>query len=44
MYNFILNMWRIGRMTEAEVRASVTKLYITAEQAETILATPQAGV
>lgn len=37
MYNFALNMYRMGRMTADEVRAFVAKGYITEAQAETIL-------
>ena len=40
-YNFILNQWIMGK-DETYVRNAETKGYITAEEAETILATPQA--
>ncbi|MGI5857603.1 MAG: hypothetical protein ACOX64_14280 [Candidatus Merdivicinus sp.] len=39
-YNFVLSMWVAGTITEEKVRSYVPK-YITAEQAEMILATPQ---
>ena len=39
-YNFILSMWVAGTINEEKVRSYVPK-YITAEQAEMILATPQ---
>lgn len=39
-YNFILSMWVAGTIDEAKVRAYVPR-FITAEQAEMILATPQ---
>ena len=40
MYNFILSMWVAGTINEAKVMSYVPK-FITAEQAEIILATPQ---
>lgn len=43
MYNFILNMWIMKRYTETNISNCVTKGYITQEQADTILATPQEG-
>lgn len=39
-YNFVRNMWTAGTIDEAKVRSYVPK-YITAEQSETILATPR---
>lgn len=39
-YNFVLSMWVAGTINEKKVRSYVPK-YITAEQAEMILATPQ---
>ena len=39
-YNFVRNMWISGTIDEAKVRSYAPK-YITAEQADTILATPQ---
>lgn len=42
MYGFILNMWIMGRITATQVQAYVTKGYITQEEANMILATPQA--
>lgn len=39
-YNFILSMWVAGTINEEKVRAYAPK-FITNEQAELILATPQ---
>ncbi len=39
-YNFILSMWVAGKIDEAKVRSYVPK-FITEEEAELILATPQ---
>lgn len=39
-YAFILNLWVMKKITEAQVRAYVP-VYITSEEAEMILATPQ---
>ncbi len=41
MYNFILNMWVMRKIDEAKVLSYVTKGYITQEEANMILATPQ---
>lgn len=41
MYNFILIQWQLGVFTTARVQAAVTKGYITQDEANTILATPQ---
>lgn len=41
MYNFILNMWILKRIDETKVQSYVQKGYITAEEANMILATPQ---
>lgn len=38
MYNFLLALWRKGKITEAEIRLSVGK-YITQAQADKILKT-----
>lgn len=40
MYGFILNMWIMKRIDENRVR-SYTPLYITQEECDMILATPQ---
>lgn len=40
MYQFILNQWILGKIDADKVRSYVPK-WITQEQAETILATPQ---
>lgn len=42
MYNFILNMWIMGRYSETQIQAAVSKGYITQQEANMILATPQA--
>lgn len=42
MYNFILSMWVAGTISEAKVR-SYCPLFITSEQRDIILATPQIG-
>ena len=39
-YNFILSMWVAGTITEEKVRSYAPR-FITAEQAELILATPR---
>lgn len=41
MYNFILNCWKLGKVTEDDVQAFVGKGYITKEQAAEILAAPK---
>lgn len=41
MYNFILNMWIMHRIDQAKVQSYVAKGYITQEEADMILATPQ---
>lgn len=40
MYNFIKNQWIMRKIDEAKVRSYVPK-YITEEQANEIIATPQ---
>lgn len=40
MYNFILNMWIMRRISEAKVRSYVP-VYISQEECDMILATPQ---
>lgn len=40
MCGFLLKMWQIGKLDTAKVRAYAPR-YITAEQAEEILRTPQ---
>jgi len=42
MYQFILNMWVFGRVTEEQVNSYVGKGFITQDEANQILATPQA--
>lgn len=37
----LLNLWVTRRATQATIDGAVTKGWITAEQAQTILATPQ---
>ena len=41
MYQFILNMWIMRKANEEYVRACATKGYITQQEADIILATPQ---
>jgi uncharacterized membrane protein YwzB len=41
MYNFILNMWVMGRIDAIKVQSYVTKGYITQAEADMIIATPQ---
>lgn len=41
MYQFILNMWTFGNITEQQVNSYVTKGFIDQKQAEQILATPK---
>ncbi len=41
MYDFILNMWIMRRKDSTWVNGCVTKNYITQDQANTIIATPQ---
>lgn len=41
MYNFILNMWVMKRIDQAKVQSYVTKEYISQEEANMILDTPQ---
>lgn len=42
MYNFILNMWVMKKIDVAKVQSYVPK-YITQNEADSILATPQIG-
>lgn len=42
-YNFILNMWVMGSITEAQVLSKVPK-YISQAEADMILATPQSPI
>lgn len=41
MYPFILNMWVAGKIKETKVNEYVAKGFITQEEANLILATPQ---
>lgn len=41
MYQFILNMWVFGKVTEAQVTSYGQKGFITEQEAAQILATPQ---
>ena len=41
-YDFLLNMWIMGRITEQQIQKAFTKGYITQEEANQILATPKA--
>ena len=40
MYQFILNMWIMGKVDEAKVQSYVPR-FITQQEADMILATPQ---
>ncbi len=42
MYGFILNMWVMKKVTAEKVQSYVPK-YITQEECDMILATPQTG-
>lgn len=42
MYQFLLNLWIMGRITETNIQNAVNKGYITQEEANVILATPKA--
>lgn len=41
MYEFILDMWLGGYITEAKIEQYILKCYITKEEAEEIMANPQ---
>lgn len=41
MYAFILNMWIMRKIDEAKVQSYVVKSYISQEEANIVLATPQ---
>jgi hypothetical protein len=41
MYEFVLNMWVMKRVTEAKVQTYVAKEFITQAEANMIIATPQ---
>ena len=41
VYNFILNCWKLEKITEADVEGFAAKGYITEAQAQEILAVPQ---
>jgi hypothetical protein len=41
-YGFILNMWMMNKIDEAQVQAYVPK-YITQEEADAIMLVPQTG-
>ena len=43
LYGFILSMWIQGRFTAEKVQSYVPK-YITQEECDVILATPQGGL
>lgn len=42
MYGFILNMWVMNKISAEKVQSYVPK-YITQQEADAILATPQTG-
>ena len=41
VYNFILNCWKLQKITAEDVQAFVAQGYITEAQAEEILAAPK---
>lgn len=41
MYDFILNQWIMKKFTQTQVQNCVTKGYITPDQTNTIISTPQ---
>lgn len=41
MYNFILIQWQLKKFSADQVDSCVVKGYVTQDQANTILATPQ---
>jgi hypothetical protein len=41
MYQFLLNMWVMGRIDETFLQEQVTKSRITQQEYEMIIATPQ---
>lgn len=41
MYQFLLNMWIFGNVTEQQINNYVTKGFITRKEADQILATPK---
>ena len=41
MYQFLLNMWVMGRIDETYLQGQVTKGRITQQEYEMIIATPQ---
>lgn len=41
MFEFLKNMWIMGKLTETQVQNAVVKGYIMQEQADQILATPK---
>lgn len=41
MFNTLLRMWKKRKITEAKLREAVAKKWITEEECEIILATPQ---
>jgi hypothetical protein len=43
MYQFILNCWVFHKITESQVTSYASKGFITEQEAQQILATPQEG-
>ncbi len=41
MYEFILIQWQLRRFSQTQVQNAVTKEFVTQEQADIILVTPQ---
>jgi hypothetical protein len=40
-YDFLLNQWILGKITQTQIQTAVTKGYITQSEADTIQATPK---
>lgn len=41
MYQLLLNLWVMGRITEIRINNAIAKGYITTDEKQMILATPQ---
>lgn len=41
MYNFLLNLWVFGRLTDTQLNNAVAKGYVTQVEADQIAATPK---
>lgn len=40
-YDFLLNQWILGNLTQSQVQNAVTKGFLSQEQANSIIATPK---